>query len=174
MTFKKLLNFKVGPSKVKMSEVYPESDRYFSIPQLFLMFTDLRNLLVFKQGVDVSVVEDEAEDPEGGSEDNKSHGILSPINMKFKPFDKDAIADDILEDSKGAPFEPKEQDDNIQSPLLDEEIKFVEQEAAPEDFTNTLESFTVEEIIQRLRIRVKNNSLGNLHYFPEKWNGNFN
>lgn len=162
------LNFKLGPSKFKMSEVGIESDRYFSIPQLFMIFTDLRNLLFGRQGPDVSVVEDQQEDPEGGSEDiNRSDGILSPIQMRVKPFDRDAIIEnENLEVSKNQDSENREDDDNI----LNEGVQN-DQEERSESAFKKMEIFSVEEVVQRLRIRVKNNSLGLMHYFPEKWDG---
>lgn len=135
------------------------------------MFTDLRNLLLYKQGIDVSLVEDEQEDPEGGSDDNKSQGFLSPLSMKVKPFEKDVIADaDILDESKQALSDLKEGKGDDMN-VIDEAEPFEVPESTPDDFLKKLETFSVEEAVQRFRIRVKNNSIGHLHYFPEKWNG---
>lgn len=169
------LNFKLGPSKVCIPEPLRESDKYFSIAQLHVMFTDLRNMIACSgRMADVSLVIDDQR--EGGVSDQEellSPSILSPLNMK--PLDADAIQQEIIEDEELIKDEEEQEDHDERSPLKEELKKTntgtVDHKQNLALALKHLDQSNVEKIVQRFRYRVKNNHLGHLHYFPIKWNG---
>lgn len=161
---KAVIDFKLGPSGLKLSEALQQSEECPSIGQLFIIFTDVRNLCASTVKDNISLVEEPFEDDDKDREDNvrpesPRFGDVLPSPTRLINEDGLRMADSMVGLGESAqvhdPTSPLKQ-----SPASGMEIDFA-----------SLEKFTLDEIIQLFRYRVKNNSLGNIHYLPSKWNG---
>jgi hypothetical protein len=158
------LNFKLGPTSIKMPEQVIHSDRYFSISQLHLIFTDLRNLLANTDGnEEISLVMEE-----GPSNDSPTDSKLALGNLNMHQIDADTIPDDVLKHEGDMENNASNDDGNVARQV---QIPDNTEKNDLESALRKMEEFKVNLLAQRFRYRVKNNHIGALQYFPPKWNG---
>jgi hypothetical protein len=154
---KAVINFKLGPQGFKIPEPRAQSEEFPSPSQLYIIFTDIRNLCASTVKDQISIVEEE-----GGEDLNNINSSVSPGFRDILPPPTDILPEDGLKMDDSP-------DHLAESNTILAGDKKTSQGALI-DFAS-LEKVTLDEIIQLFRYRVKNNSLGMIHYLPEKWNG---
>lgn len=164
------VNFKVGPNDFKIVEWSQTSTRFLSITQLFGVMIDLRNLITSSPNhIEVSKAEMEDYGPDELDDNDMVTNILphhlgsrndeaplSPIKTGRNEFFGDGQEQEQLHDLSQEIQEPSETAPKLKSIDLSQE---------------SLDIIDLETLIQLLRYRIKNNSLGQIHYLPSEWNG---
>lgn len=150
---KREIDFNLGPSGVKLTEAMIPSDRFPSMAQLYIIFTDLKNLMKSQVSDKMAASEDEED-----MDDDEPVGQVIPLTqmIKAEPVDLDNTIPVFTE--------------RLPSPILEEEI--IQSGANNSVNLNSFEKLRLEEVVQLFRYRIKNNHLGQLPYLPPKWNGN--
>ena len=168
------VSFKLGPIDYKIIDWKQPSTRFLCVTQLFGILTDLRNLMSgTNQPIELSK-SPEIEDfgPEELDENNMVTNIL-PHNLGAREDDGPLSPIKTGRTDLFADGHDQEQIHNlsqeIQEPIEAEGSKHVSFNIKDE----VLDFIDLETLIQLLRYRIKNNSLGQIHYLPEEWNGKF-
>lgn len=177
MVSQKAIDLKLGPRGIMIPEDIRPSDRYFSISQLHLVFTDLRNLLAncFEEE-DVSLVMDGGPSGDSPTISNRMLGTLKMDHMDVENIvdDADDSRDGMRKDKierEGGEEEGKEREREEEENSGVEEGSGDRRKKSLSEALRRLDELKMQQVAQRFRYRVKNNHIGVLRYFPPKWEG---
>lgn len=132
-----------------------------------MIFTDIRNFLQSKSKEEISYVEDENQLASGHQGDD---------SLEKEPMLTDILPHSAFQGQSGdqpRPESPAGMDlsKNPSQNLLSQ-TRGAENPSSAKPSLEHLEKLSIEDITQLFRIRIKNNHLGQIHYFPSKWSGN--